>query len=96
MWANKGAKKVLKNDFFGQGKDFSPMYLLPEFFKQADLKGDSYMQYLQNTENKISVIGENKYKVGNKYVKSLTGKDKKTYDNLKKVEYYRLHEKVSD
>ncbi|AUX12498.1 hypothetical protein C0213_08715 [Latilactobacillus sakei] len=96
MWANKGAKKVLKNDFVGQGKDFSPMYLLPEFFKQAGLKGDSYMQYLQNTENKISVIGENKYKVGNKYVKSLTGKDKKTYDNLKKVEYYRLHEKVSD
>lgn len=95
MWANNQAKKVLKKQFVGKGPDISPMYLMPEYFKQAGLKGDSYMQYLQKLETQINVFGENSFYTDNKFVTKLDGKNEKIYNNYKMVEYYRMHRKVN-
>lgn len=95
IWANQKAKKALNNKFVGEGPDFSPMYLLPEFFKQASIKGDSYMQYIQDLQDNISVFGNDKFCVDNRYVDTLNKNQKKVYNNYKIVEYYRMHKKIN-
>lgn len=95
MWANESAKKALNNQFVGKGPDISPMYLLPEFFKQSGLKGDSYMQYLQDLQGQINVFGENNFYVKNKFTSELKGNDKKAYNDYKMVEYYRMNKKIN-
>lgn len=90
MWANKKAKKALGNQFVGKGPNFSPMFLLPEYLKRAGISGDQYMQYLQDLQPQISVFGQEKYIINNKFVSEPTGKYKKIYNDFKTVEYYRM------
>ena len=45
IWANDEAKRVLGNDFVGEGPTIGTNFLMNEFFRLAGYTGNEYMQY---------------------------------------------------
>ena len=45
IWANDAAKRVLGNDFVGEGPTIGTNFLMNEFFRLAGYTGNEYMQY---------------------------------------------------
>ncbi len=56
IWANDVAKKVLGNDFQGEGPDIGPYFLMNEVFKLCGWKGPAYLQAIAPTAEQVSVV----------------------------------------
>jgi phosphoglycerol transferase MdoB-like AlkP superfamily enzyme len=89
IWANKVAKNVLDNDFKGNGNNISPNFLMNEFFKLANYKGNEYIKISNNIKKSLEIIHiENKYKENNNLTSELSKKTYKNFQEFIKAQYY--------
>lgn len=56
--ANDEAKRILDNDFKGQGPDTSPCFLMNVLFDELGFEGSGFMKYTNKVREHISVINE--------------------------------------
>ena len=56
IWANDAAKKLLNNDFLGEGPTISPCYLMNYLFEECGWQGNEYMQKMTYEMKKFPVI----------------------------------------
>ncbi|MBE5956005.1 MAG: hypothetical protein E7253_06090 [Lachnospiraceae bacterium] len=91
IWANNAAKKVLENDFVGQGPTISPCYLMNVLFNQCGWQGPSLMKISNKLMENLPVVTNNdRYLQNGKLVTSeeVTPENNALFDNLKKAQFY--------
>lgn len=59
IWANDAAKKVLGNDFTGEGPDISPNFLMNLVFQECGWEGPAFLQYTNEVMEKLPAIQTN-------------------------------------
>ncbi len=96
IWANESAKKVLGNDFVGDGPMLSPNYLMGELFTLCGWEGDEYMQYARDLQKEFPVIEDTGMCI-NKEGELLNaaqedGEIKEIWELYREVEYFRRSE----
>ncbi len=91
IWANDSAKKVLGNDFVGEGPDISPNFLMNELFELCGWQGDAYMQYTDQVREQLPVIqtGGRCITRDGELLQSTDDTYNETLAQFKQVEYYR-------
>jgi len=91
IWGNESAKKIIKKDLIGVGRDISPNLLMPEIFNILGWEGNEYMQYLRDYMNHIDVNNIIYFKEKGVYTKVLSPENQERYNNFLNVEYYVSH-----
>lgn len=91
IWANPAAKEQLQLPFDEEGEQFSGLYFLPYLFEYMGLKGNPYMQYLQEMRHVMPVINEYFYLVEGNWTKTLSPLQEKILNDFRNVEYYYSH-----
>ena len=86
--ANNSAKKLFNNDFVGEGRKISPIFLMNEVFNYCNFKGNQYMQYMSYLEENIDVISEYYYKQDDEFVEKSELRNKELLDEYRIVNYY--------
>ena len=61
IWANDAAKKLLGNDFVGEGPTVSPHYLMNLVFEQCGWDGPAYMQAMGDIMQTLPVVTSNEF-----------------------------------
>lgn len=59
IWANDAAKKVLGNDFTGEGPDISPNFLMNLVFQECGWEGPAFLRYTDEVMEKLPAIQTN-------------------------------------
>ncbi len=91
MWANDAAKKVLDNDFTGEGPTISSNFLMNLLFEQCNWTGSAWMQYTDQLMEAIPVVTSNGFYMtadGN-FTTELDGENAQLLQDFEIVEYYR-------
>lgn len=92
IWANDAAKKVLGNDFVGEGPDIGPYFLMNLLFRECGWKGPAYMQAIDEVSQAVPVISvSGLYIEDDKITNKLSKKDRELVVNYKCLEYYEQH-----
>ena len=61
IWANDAAKKILGNDFVGEGPTISPHYLMNLVFEQCGWDGPAFMQAMGEIMEILPVVTSNDF-----------------------------------
>ena len=91
IWANDAAKKLLNNDFLGEGPTISPCYLMNYLFEECGWKGTEYMQKMTYEMKKFPVISSdylNIYKIDNEFVHDVPEKYLNEFNEIMSIQYY--------
>ncbi len=91
IWANDAAKKLLNNDFLGEGPTISPCYLMNYLFEECGWKGNEYMQKMTYEMKKFPVISSdylNIYKIDNEFVHDVPEKYLNEFNEIMSIQYY--------
>ena len=96
IWANSSAKKVLNNDFVGNGKTISANFLMNLFFKEAGYIGNEYMQYSSELLDNVSVIHSTTYMENDVFTTELSKDSLNKYNDFKFLEYYYYTKKYEN
>jgi len=56
IWANYAARELIGHDFVGEGRSFSPAFLMGEAFSLLGWEGEAYMKALRELQETIDVI----------------------------------------
>ena len=93
IWANDEAKKILGNDFVGQGPDLSPCFLMEKVFDLCSWKGPAYMQAVRDNKGDLTVTQlMGPCQDGDTFVASPSAEEKTTIQLLQDLSYYnRTH-----
>lgn len=59
MWANDAAKKIVDQEFTGEGPEISPCYLMNLLFQKIGWEGPAYMQAMNDMMNIFPVVTTN-------------------------------------
>lgn len=86
--ANNSAKLMFDKNFVGKSDDISAIFLMNELFDYLDLKGNSYMQYMNELKNRVSVISDYFYKENNNYILKEDSIYKDLVDEYYSMNYY--------
>ena len=86
--ANDSAKLMFDKNFVGKSDDISAIFLMNELFDYLDLKGNSYMQYMNELKNRVSVISDYFYKENNNYILKEDSIYKDLVDEYYSMNYY--------
>ncbi len=86
--ANNSAKLMFDKNFVGKSDDISAIFLMNELFDYLDLKGNSYMQYMDELKNRVSVISDYFYKENNNYILKEDSIYKDLVDEYYSMNYY--------
>jgi len=88
IWANDTAKKVLGNDFIGQGPNIGPYYLMSEFFSLAGYEGNNYMKFTNTVKEHFTAINPTFLVEDGELVREPSEENKELYNQYLQVEYY--------
>ena len=88
IYGNKAAKEIFNNNFIGKGPTISAIFLMNEVTNQMGIKGNEYLQYMNDLKNNIDVIGINYYKEDNRFVLIEDSKNKELINEYNNVSYY--------
>ncbi len=93
IWANDAAKKILGNDFAGEGPDISPCFLMNQVFQLCGWDGPAYMQYTDELMADLPVIQPNGTCVTaeGSYLPEPEGETAERILEFQQVEYYMRH-----
>lgn len=94
--ANESARKMFDNDFVGNGDDISPIFLMNELFNNMGIKGNNYMQYMNDFKNNIDVISSIYYKEDGEFVNAIDSKYLKLIKEYNSINYYQITKKYKD
>ena len=86
--ANDSAKLMFDKNFVGKSDDISAIFLMNELFDYLDLKGNPYMQYMDELKNRVSVISDYFYKENNNYILKEDSIYKDLVDEYYSMNYY--------
>lgn len=92
IWANESAKKILKNNFIGEGETVSPNYLMNEFFEIAGYGGNEFMKASNEIKQYIPVISGDVYYQDGSVTKDLLEENQSRLNEYLKIEYYYMNE----
>lgn len=92
IFANNEAKKVLKNDFTGEGERISPTFLMNKLFELAGYDGNEFMKASNELKEKFQVINSEFYVCDNKFKNTLTAEEEKILNDFYKVQYYWIYD----
>lgn len=91
IWANEAAKKVLGNDFVGDGGSFGPYFLMNRFFELAGWGGDEYMKITDELlRSGIDVVQGTNYRENGVLTRELSGAGEEMFRKFKNLEHYRM------
>ena len=91
IWANYAAREVIGHDFIGQGRSFSPGFLMVEVFSLLNWEGESYMQAMRSVMETIDVIHAplGKFRENGVITRELSPESDRLLRNLRMMEIYR-------
>lgn len=90
--ANDEARKMFNNDFVGDGGKISPIFLMNIIFNNMDLKGNEYLQYMEDLRQTVDVINDIYYKENGTFVKVQDNDYSDSISEYKRVSYYEINE----
>lgn len=89
IWANDSAKKILNNDFIGEGPTISPCYLMNLAFQQCGWKGPAFMQAMTDMMEVFPVVTTNeKYVVDNQLVEDIPPERQELFQKFEYLQYF--------
>ena len=89
LWANNAAKKVLGNDFVGEGPTISPCYLMNILFEQCSWDGPAYMQVMDEQQKVFPVASTvGKYVVDDVFTCEIPEERKELFSQFVCLQYY--------
>ncbi|MGE4354516.1 MAG: sulfatase-like hydrolase/transferase, partial [Oscillospiraceae bacterium] len=89
IWANDAAKKILGNDFTGDGGDFSPCFLMNKVFDLCSWEGPAYMKAANALEKQVSVFTQvGAYWENGVFTDTLSQSTQNALDEFLKLQYY--------
>lgn len=89
IWANDEAKRVLGNDFVGEGPTIGTNFLMNEFFCLAGYTGNEYMQYTADLMQTFQCIHSTGICLTPKGLcREMTPEQEEIYGEFKNVQYY--------
>ncbi len=89
IWANDEAKKVLENDFIGQGRTIGPYFLMNEFFDLAGYQGNAFMKISNELRDKTTLVHRDGYfKVDGNLTRELNNDAKSVLEKFLIAQYY--------
>jgi len=91
IWGNDSAKEVYGDVFKGQGNTISPNFLMPELFNLMGLKGNEYMQYINDLKQSVDVLNKVYYKENGEYTNKLSKENEELLKQFTNVEFYYSH-----
>jgi phosphoglycerol transferase MdoB-like AlkP superfamily enzyme len=91
IWGNDSAKDVFGDVFKGEGNTISPNFLMPELFNLMGLKGNEYMQYINDLKQSIDVLNKVYYKENGEYTNKLSKENEELLKQFINVEFYYSH-----
>lgn len=91
IWGNDSAKDVFGDVFKGEGKTISPNFLMPELFNLMGLKGNEYMQYINDLKQSVDVLNKVYYKENGEYTNKLNDRNQELLKEYINVEFYYSH-----
>ncbi len=91
IWGNDSAKEVFGDVFKGEGNTISPNFLMPELFNLMGLKGNEYMQYINDLKQSIDVLNKVYYKENGEYTNKLSKENEELLKQFTNVEFYYSH-----
>ena len=91
IWANYAAREAVGHDFVGNGRSFSPGFLMVEVFSLLSWDGESYMQALRNFMETVDIIHAplGKFRENGVITRQLSPDVEQQYRNLRMMEIYR-------
>jgi hypothetical protein len=91
IWANDSAKKILGNDFLGEGPVISSCYLMNVLFEQCGWDGPSYLKFSNEVRERMPVVTTlNRIVADGKLVQEiqLSESDRLLLSKFRKAQYY--------
>lgn len=91
IWANDAAKKLLNNDFLGEGPTISPCYLMNYLFEECGWQGNEYMQKMTYEMKRFPVISSsylNIYKIDDEFVHDIPENYIDEFNEIMNIQYY--------
>ena len=91
IWANYAAREVAGHDFIGEGRSFSPGFLMVEVFSLLHWDGEAYMQALRRLMETVDVIHAplGKFRENGMITRELSSEAEQQLRNLRMMEIYR-------
>ena len=99
IWANDSAKKILDNEFVGQGPDISPCFLMNVLFEQCGWAGPSFMKLSDSVMEAMPVVTTlGRYLQNGELVTStdLLEENKELLCDLQNVQFYLSNDFYKD
>lgn len=87
--ANDVAKEMFDNSFVGYGDTISPVFLMNELFENMKLKGNEYLQYMNDLKEKVDVINPYYYKEDDEFVLIADSKYVDLVERYSWINYYQ-------
>lgn len=89
IWANDEAKRVLGNDFVGEGPTIGTNFLMNEFFRLAGYTGNEYMQYTANLMQTFRCVHSTEiFLTPEGLCRELSPAQEEAYEEFMDVQYY--------
>ncbi len=89
IWANDSARRVLGNDFRGQGPAIGPGFLMNEFFRLAGYEGNEFMKLSNELKSLVDVVhATGRYKEAGRLTQELSSKARQKLNQFLQVQYY--------
>ena len=88
IYGNNAAKKMFNNKFIGKGNTISPIFLMSEISNLLGMKGNNYLQYMNDLEKKVDVLSEEYYKEDGQFISVDKSNIKKLINEYNIVNYY--------
>ena len=95
IWANNAAKKLLNNDFVGEGPMISPCFLMNVLFKECGWEGPSYLKLSNTVMAKMPVVTTNDRVLQHGSLlqeKMLDYRNRNLLLKFRKAQYYLSHD----
>ena len=91
IWANDAAKRLLGNDFVGDGPSISPCYLMNVLFNSCGFEGPSYLKLSNEVMEKMPVVSSKGRYMQNGVLVSeaeLSRENASLLNKFRKAQYY--------
>lgn len=89
IWANDAAKRVLRNDFVGEGPTISPCYLMNLVFELCSWEGPAYMQAMTEIMGVMPVVSTKwKFVFDGNFCNGIPEEHAKMYNKFLYLQYY--------
>ena len=89
IWANDSAKKLLSNEFTGDGGDFSPCFLMNKVFELCSWDGPGFMKAANELKSQVEVFTQvGAYWENGVFTDALSDSAQSAMDNFLKLQYY--------